>query len=471
MKKYQQIAQELEAAITKGVYCPGDKLPSIRRLADDLKVAKNTVIAALYQLESKNLIEAQPKSGFTVCSVIHPNPPESPEFETISPAIVQTPELLREIITKGAAFDIKPDETPEPENRLISKLYRLINKTMRKNSARNVSYYDEPEGAVVLREQIARHYSKVGVSLNRNQIAISGGCQHALFMALMATCKPGDNVVIESPGFYGVIQLLDELGLNAIEVPCHNISGIDVNTLQRVVSEYDVRACVVTPAFSTPTGACMPDEAKQTLALLAEEYDFAVIEDDIYGDLGFHFRPKPIKHFDNHERVILCGSFSKSLSRELRVGWISGARWHNAICRLKLVTLLASNSSVQLALAEFMASGDYQRYLKQRVQQLEQNRNALLSYLQNQGPEEIQYTSPIGGLCIWVKLPAQLDTVSLYHKALEQGIVLAPGALFTSHNDFSNYLRLSFCHPLTESRAQALKILMLLTEFGASVSV
>ena len=464
MNKYQQIAQELENAIHQGVYCPGDKLPSIRSLALKLKVAKNTVIAALYLLESKNLVEAQPKSGFIIRSTIHNNPPEPPKFETISPTTVQTPELLREIITKGAAFDIKPDETPEPENRLISKLYRLINKTMRKNSARNALYYDEPEGALVLREQITRHYSKLGVYLNHNQIAISGGCQHALFMALMATCKPGDNVVIESPGFYGVIQLLDELGLNAIEVPCNSLSGIDIAVLNQVVTEFDVRACVVTPAFSTPTGACMPDEAKQTLALLAEEYDFAVIEDDIYGDLGFQFRPKPIKHFDNYNRVILCSSFSKSLSRELRVGWIAGARWHNTICRLKLVSLLAGNASAQVALAEFMASGDYQRYLKQRVRQLELNRNALLSTLQSQWPETIQYTSPSGGLCIWLKLSTKLDTVSLYHKALQQGIALTPGALFTSHNDFSNYLRLSFCHPLTESRAQALKNLMLLTE-------
>jgi DNA-binding transcriptional MocR family regulator len=454
--KYECVADALERAIEKGKYRAGDKIPSIRMLARDFSVAKNTVISALQHLESKSLIEAKAKSGFTVRQVLNFTPPSSPVFKDIRPSLVSIPDLLQEVIAKGAAFDIKPSEPVPAEHNLIVKLHRHINKAMRTQSVRKTLYYDEPMGFGLLREQIAHHYGRLNLPLHASELCITGGCQHALLLSLMATCEPGDNVIIESPGYYGIIQLLDELGLHAIEIPCHSVSGLDVDVLSQVLTRYDVKACVVTPAFSTPTGSCMPDDAKVRVLELAEKYDFAVIEDDIYGDLGFKFRPKPIKYFDRTERVILCSSFSKSLSRDLRTGWIVGSRWQKKIRRLNLVTHLAGNQAIQTGLATFLASGDFIRYLNYRTTQLELCRNSLLNLLVNHWGNSVRFTNPSGGLSTWVELTEDIDTLDIYYRAIEHQIILTPGALFTSHNDFSRFLRLSYCHPITDGREAAI---------------
>jgi DNA-binding transcriptional MocR family regulator len=455
--KYQHIAEHFESRIIEGYLYPGEKLPSIRQIAQTYQVAKNTAISALQLLEAKALIEAKPKSGFIVKQRATNSLPTLPSFQNIQPSAVTIPELLQQVIARGAAFDIKPNEPVDSPHHLITKLHRNINKAMRGQQARKTVYYDEPQGFAPLRTQVAHHYAKLGLSLDTAKVYTTSGCQHSLLLALMATCQPGDNVIIESPGFYGVIQLLDELGLKAIEVPCHSVSGIDIEAVSMVLNKYKVAACVVTPAFSTPTGACMPDDAKIALLELAEKYGFAVIEDDIYGDLGFHFRPKPIKHFDRGDNVILCSSFSKSLSRDLRVGWVYAGKWYKRIQRLKLVSHLAGSQSVQAGLSEFVASGDYSRYLNFRTNQLAEQRQMLINEMLKIWGTEVKFSQPLGGLCLWAELPGLKDTLSLYHLALKLNIVITPGALFSANNDFSQFLRLSFCHPLTEQRKTAFK--------------
>lgn len=455
--KYHVVADRLENNIKNGVYAEGDKLPSIRHLVKAMGVSKNTIISALQLLERKSLIESKPKSGFVVKHLTVFPPPPSPVFDVIQPTPISLPELLQNVLSNGAAFDIRPSETNNSEHHLINKLHRLINKHTRTQSIRKTQYYDDPMGHAPLREELSRHYSRLGVKLTGAEICTTAGCQHALFLALLATCTTGDNVVVESPGFYGVIQLLQELNLNVIEVPCNPISGLDVEVLAKVTSQYNVKACVVTPAFSTPTGACMPDDAKSALIELANTRNFAIIEDDIYGELGFRFRPKPIKYFDTDNRVVLCSSFSKSLSRDLRIGWIAGARWHKKIQRLKLISHLAGNQAIQGGLCEFMVDGSYTKYLRYRRNQLEQQRNDLLRTLSAVFKDELKSTLPIGGLSLWLALPKQHNSVSLYHAALAKNITLTPGALFSTKPNFNHYLRMSFCHPMTEGRVEAIK--------------
>ena len=455
--KYKVVAQAIETLIIEQKLQPGDKVHSIRKLSADYGVAKNTVIHALHLLESKSLIEARPKSGFVVKPSQVSTPPTVPIFDDIKPSKVAIPDLLQNVMLRGAAFDITPTAPTEPAQSLMSKLHRNINKNMRTQAAKKVMYYDEPQGNRLLREQLALHYRYLGVDAEANQMTVTGGCQHALFLALMATCNPGDNVIIESPGFYGVIQLLDQLGLHAIEVPSHSQAGLNVEVLQQTLTQFSVSACVVSPAYATPSGASMSDEDKELLVALANRYNFALIEDDIYGDLGFRQRPKPLKSFDSEDRVILCSSFSKSLSRDLRIGWVIGGQWQERINRLKLVSHLACNQSVQLALFQFMQEGDFKRYLRHIRSTLETQRNQLVHALHKYWEGKVKFAVPDGGLSMWVELPSSVDTLTLYNKALANNIVITPGVLFSVERDFSHFMRLSYCHPTTGQREQAIK--------------
>lgn len=456
MTKYAELADRLEQQIRGGAFRSGAKLPSIRQLCLHHKLAKNTVIHALHLLERRGMVVAQAKRGFVVTQQHQISVPEEPVFDNIQPARVSIPDLLQDVILRGAAFDIKPSEAPSRLPPLLSTLHRMINKAMRTQAGRKAFYYDEPLGSGALREQLAALYMPLGLACSPQALCITNGCQHGLFLALMATCKPGDNVVIESPGFYGVIQLLDQLGLSAIEVPSHSETGLNIEVLASVLASHPVAACVVSPSFSTPTGACMPDQNKQALIALANQHQLAIIEDDIYGDLGFASRPVPLKVSDTEDRVILCSSFSKTLSRDIRLGWIIGGRWHRQITQLKLVSQLSCNQSVQAGCTEFLAEGHYKRYLRQTSQTLQRHQQQLLNGLQRIWGSDIRVSQPKGGLSLWAELPQGSDSLMLYGQALTRGIVLTPGALFSVNRDFSRFIRLSFSHPLTPGREKAL---------------
>ena len=270
--------------------------------------------------------------------------------------------------------------------------------------------------------------------------------------------------MIESPGFYGVIQLLDKLGLHAIEIPSHSAQGIDIDALQSALKQYNVAACVISPSFSTPSGACLSVSAKQTLMTLANHYDFAVIEDDIYADLSFGQTLSPIKSLDTENRVILCSSFSKSLSRDLRLGWIMGARWHKDIVRLGVISHIANSLAVQEGLHTFLRDGDFKRYLNQIRKQLAVQKNQMVGALQHFWGDDIRYSNPNGGLSLWVEFTSSIDSLRLYKQALTHQILITPGTLFSVERDFSNFMRLSFCHPTKGQRETALQQLQALSQ-------
>jgi DNA-binding transcriptional MocR family regulator len=455
--QYQHIAETLEKKIADKQWISGEKLPSIRQLCEQYQISKNTVIHALYELEAADFIEARPKTGYFVTSVFRHNSPSQIEPLTLTPTAVNMPSLFYDIMQRGAAFDILPN-TPDttPSNHVLS-LIRHLNKAQRNSPQRKVMHYDSPLGSSELRFQIKEHYRGVGLNLAVDDFCITAGCQNALFLALMVSCKPGDNVAVESPAFYGVLQLLQQLQLKVIEISSSTTEGFDPQELAKALQKWPIRACVVTPAFATPSGASMPLENQQQLINLANDHDVALIEDDIYGDLCFGERARPLKALDTQQRVILCGSFSKSLSRDLRLGLIAGGRWHEKITRLKLVTQLASNQSTQQGLAEFMAKGHYRRHLHYYRQILKRQRDQLIQCLQKYWPQSVCFSIPQGGLVIWVQVDQHIDTVKFYQQALAEGIVLTPGALFSASGYYNNYLRLSFAHPTVGRRENAIK--------------
>jgi DNA-binding transcriptional MocR family regulator len=195
--------------------------------------------------------------------------------------------------------------------------------------------------------------------------------------------------------------------------------------------------------------------ARQQLLALAEQHDLAIIEDDIYADTAFARAPDPLRALDRSERVILCGSFSKSLSRDLRLGWISGARWHRQILRLKLVTQLASSRSLQQGVAEFLRDGGYAAHLRRQADALQRQCAQLRGAVQS-WPTAPRCSAPQGGLALWVELAPGTDTLRVYPQALAQGLVITPGPLFSVSGQFRHCLRLSFAHPWNPARRAAL---------------
>lgn len=453
--RYQQLEQWLLQGIIDGRWKLGDRLPSIRELCAQQGLSKATVQHALQRLEVQGLVEVRPKAGHFVTLVpINTRPPrvisriEAPRPVTVS-------DLLLDIMGRSAAFDLLPELHAGELPPGIVALNRAIGRALRRQRGGDSQYYDKPAGDLKLREQLTLMLAKRGWPVGPDELCITSGCQHALFLALMACCQRGDVVAVESPGFYGVLQLLEQLGLQVLEIPTSTATGIDIDALEEALGRWDVQACVVSPAFATPGGALMPGAARHRLMTLAEKHDLAIIEDDIYAESGFLHVPDTLKALDESNRVIHCSSFSKVLSRDLRLGWISGARWHKRILHLKLVTQLASSRYLQQGVAEYMEEGELSAHLRRQRKLLRERRDRLLASL-HAWPVPVRVSVPQGGLAVWLELPDRVDTLAAYHKALDAGVVITPGPLFSASDEYANCLRISFSHPWDKRRILAL---------------
>ena len=295
-----------------------------------------------------------------------------------------------------------------------------------------------------LRIQIARRLLYCGCSLNPDEILITSGCQEAVTLSLMAVCRPGDTVAIESPTYYNHLQTLELLRLKAIEIPTHPRQGISLEVLEDVLEKKKARACLFITNFGNPLGSLIPDERKKALAEMLVKYEVPLIEDDIYGDLSFSGeRPRTVKAFDREGQVLLCSSFSKTLAPGYRIGWVSPGRFQTEVERLKSVCTIGTATAPQMAIAEFLTNGGYDHHLRKirriYMRQIWSMSQAVGKFF----PQGTRITRPAGGFVLWVELPAGIDSLLLYEQALKAGITIAPGPIFSVRQDYRNCVRLS----------------------------
>lgn len=456
---YQDLENELVSGINSGLIPVGMKLPSIRQQCDTRKISKATVIHAYQRLEAAGLVEVRAKSGYFVILRKTQHPVPSPHKIVSVPRLVDMSDVMRDIMAQSAAFDISPQADKRSDMPVgINELNRSLSRALRRQSGSEHQYYDEPAGLLALRKQICSRYQRFGCNFHESEVIVTAGCQHALSLALQLCCKPGDIVAVESPGFYGVLQLLESMGLQVLEIPVTAEQGISVDALTEVLEKWGISACVVTPSFATPVGSVIPEGARNKLLELAERYQFKIVEDDIYGDLSFSHRIPPLKQLDKNNSVILCGSYSKSLSRELRLGWVISSSEQKTLMRLKMVNMLALSRYVQQGLSDFLEDGGYDKHIRKQKVQLQQQRDQLIDLLFSHWRElgDIRVSQPEGGLTLWVELEEAYDVSASYLEAREQGIIITPGNLFTAQTQYRNCLRLSFAHPWNERRQMAL---------------
>ncbi|MEH6578281.1 MAG: PLP-dependent aminotransferase family protein [Amphritea sp.] len=455
---YEQLEQQLHQQIESGQLAHGSRLPSVRVLCAEHQLSKSTVLTAYARLEAAGLIEARPKSGYFVCRQSIPLKLPRESQPDMQPAFITVDRLLLDIMEQSAAFDIRPGAS---QLEFSEPLRRCLARAARGQTGQEQHYYDEPAGLIGLRQQLVRRCADGGSQIGTDEIVVTGGCQHSLLLALMAVTESGDTVAVESPGFYGVLQLIESLGLKAVEVPSSPTTGVSPDALELAMQHWPIKAVVLTPNYATPTGACMPEMHKQRILKLIQAHNVALIEDDIYADLTFSLqRPRTLHSYDrengNSGSVILCSSFSKSLSRDLRIGWIVPGRFMASVKKLKLVTQLASSRTSQKAVQMFLQEGGYDRFLRKRRQQLSQQCRQLQLLISELFPQATGCSQPEGGIALWLELPESVDTLALYNRARMQGISITPGSLFTSQSRYNNCLRLSFAHPWTQERVAAL---------------
>jgi DNA-binding transcriptional MocR family regulator len=456
---YEKVASRINALIGQGTFKPGDRIPSIRDLSRQMRVSVNTVKEAYQLLEIRRVVTARPQSGYYVTSALPDVPAAAAQAEAPPVAAeVANVALLQRVIRHFSDPALLPLGMAVPDAALVpaDKLTRMMAMQARNHPARAAGYIPPP-GDRRLREQIARRALLAGCSLAPEEIVITNGCLEAVGLALRALCRPGDTVAVESPTYFSFLQLVESLGLRVLEIPATPAEGMSLDVLRYALERNRVRACVAITCFSNPLGSLMPDDRKRELAQLLARHDAVLIEDDIYAELSFDDR-RPQAARARDDRVILCSSFSKTLAPGYRIGWIAAGRLHEEIERLKFITNVATASPPQLAIAEFLENGGYERHLRTVRRSYAQNVAAMGEAIGRAFPPGTRVTRPAGGFVLWIELPGGASALELFNRGLTRGISIAPGPLFSACGSFGEYFRVSAAtwNPVIEAAVKTL---------------
>jgi DNA-binding transcriptional MocR family regulator len=450
---YEKVASHIASLIERGALRPGNRIPSVRRMSRQQDVSIATVLMAYMKLENQGLIEARPQSGHYVRARARPALPEPRQARACTTAsrvsvaalVAKVYGALRDphILPFGGAF-------PSPELLPTEKLNRILATIARTSGGAGISY-DPPPGYPPLRHRIARRSVEWGVMLGPDEIITTVGAMEALHLCLRAVTKAGDMVAIESPAYYGLLQLIESLGIKAVEVPANPRSGMDLGALEEVLDRHRIKACLAIPNFNNPLGSAMPDEGKVRLVEMLARREIPLIEDDIYGDLYFgDARPRPAKAFDRDGLVMLCSSFSKTLAPGYRVGWAAPGRFRAEVERLKFAQTVATPTLPQMAIADFIENGGYDHHLRGLRRRLCSQVERVSAAVAEHFPEGTRVSRPAGGFVLWVELPAGASGLELHARALDFGISVAPGPIFSAKPRFSNCIRVSCGYPWSE---------------------
>jgi DNA-binding transcriptional MocR family regulator len=465
LKLYEKLADEIGEAVRRGVFAAGERIPSVRQASQRHGVSIKTVLHAYALLEGRGLIETRPQSGYFVRELAAtPQTGREPAAPTPAPAPASEVDVSRLVLStlrSIRAHDAVPLGSPYPDPTLFPwrRINQYANAIARRHSSWNL-IDDLPPGNPELIRQIARRYAENGVPVDPDEIIITLGATEAINLSLQAVAKPGDTVVVESPTFYAMLHAIERLGMRAIAVTTHPTEGIDIEVLAQVISEQKIAACMVMPNFQNPMGFQMPDKRKKQLVDLLTAHDIPAIENDVYQELYFgEARPTTLKNFDTKGLVLHCASFSKSLTASYRIGWAMPGRFRPQVEKLKFLNTLTTPSVPQVAVADYLRQDGYDRHLR-HVRKFYRHQARLMSAMvQRFFPSGTRISAPQGGYVLWVQMPERVDSMRLYQAALARGITVGPGYMFSTRNDFRNFIRLNYSYPWAAQTEAALKTL------------
>jgi len=460
--KYDQVSRYINELIEKGDLKPGDKAPSLRKLSKQLGVSIATITQSYVNLEDQGILTAKPQSGFYVNALVNQINDIARSAATPGQARrVRFGDLFEEVFRNANNPRITPFGTSNPSMDLlpVKSLTRATRSIISRYPQKSMDYLFPP-GDLKLREQIAQQYAQTYTRVSANDIIITSGATEALSISLRSVAKRGDIIAVESPTYFAVLRMIEQMGMLAVEIDTDPVTGLNLDALEEAFDTMDISAVLASPNISNPLGCQMPEDNKRELVSMLAERDIPLIEDDVYGSVYFGDKPpRPAKSYDLNNIVLSCSSFSKTLAPGHRIGWVIAGRYHKKFLQFKQAWSSATSSINQLALAEFLSSGQYDRHLvRLRVSMREQVEKGRFMIARN-FPEGTRVSNPHGGSVLWVEMPRGCDSIDIFNRALEHNIGVTPGILFSATRRFRNHLRINCGFPWNDANQSALKTL------------
>ncbi|WP_028967122.1 PLP-dependent aminotransferase family protein [Sphingomonas phyllosphaerae] len=415
---------------------PGARLPSIRVMAETSGVARSTVVEAYDRLAGEGVIRSRPGSGFYVAAPLAPLTLD--RLTTAPDREVDPLWMLRQSLGERR-HELMPGCGWLPDDWLAGDaLRKAMRGSARAGDASALAGYASPLGSPPLRALLARRMAEQGIEVGPDQILLTDSGTHALDLVCRFLLQPGDTVLVDDPCYFNFLALLRAHRVKMVGVRM-TLTGPDVAAFAEAAATHRPRLYLTNSGVHNPTGAALCAPTAHRLLKIADAHDMVVVEDDIFAD--FEHTPSPrLAAFDGLQRTIRIGSFSKSLSAAVRCGHIAArGDWIDAMADLRIATSMAGSPLAANLLHAVLIDGSYRRHVEGIRTRLARATARVSHRLRAIGI--MPWIEPAAGIFLWARLPDGIDAVALARRALGEGIVLAPGPVFSTGGGWRDHLR------------------------------
>jgi GntR family transcriptional regulator / MocR family aminotransferase len=450
---HQQIIHALIEEIRTGRLPPGFVLPGSRKFADQLKVNRKTVVQAYEELIAQGWLTADATRA-TFVSADFPVMDQAPAgargragrvvAQPDFPLLHRRPNLEFLAPMKGMlCFD---DGAPDTRLAPVEVLARAYRRALLEAVKANRLGYGDPKGSLRLRQAVATMLkTDRGLSCTPDNICLVRGSQMGIYLAARLLVQPGDVVVMEALSYPPAREAFLAAGAEIATVGIDG-QGLQLDELERLCRKRRVRAVYITPHHQFPTTVVLRPERRLYLMLLAEQFGFALIEDDYDHEFQFDHRPMlPLASADQGHKVIYIGSMSKLLTPSLRVGYMHGSTSviERAAAEIMVIDR-QGDPATEAAVAELMETGAIKRHTRHVLKHYAERRTVLADSLKDAFGDDVDFTLSAGGLAIWVDFKNGIDVSALAEAGRRRRVGLTPGSAHSMTGQTVQAARMGF---------------------------
>jgi DNA-binding transcriptional MocR family regulator len=444
-----QLVQWGRRRIDERVFRPGMRMPSIRKLALDKGVSRFTVVEAYERLVAHGYLDSRRGSGFYVRERTGPAlvakgepPAAAAEHEPVQNTI-DVVWLLRNMLhtsspEKGPGLGYLPGRWLDGE--LITNALRSLSR----QSGAQMLGFGTPQGFLPLRQQLQTRLEELEIGASgAQQIVLVSGITQAIDLIARLYVKPGDAVIVGDPAWFQMFGRFASQGARLVGMP-YTPDGPDLDALETLVATWRPKMLIINSVLQNPTGTSLTAAQAYRILQLAQQYDFIVVEDDVYGDLcPAGFPATRLASLDQLKRVIFLGSFSKTLAANLRVGYIAAApEVAKALADQKMLVGMTSPELNERVVYKVLTEGHYRRHVERLRTRLDGVREKTARMLEKTGLR--LYATPSAGMFLWAD--AGVDSDGLAAAGHEAGFLLTPGSLFSPHQSPTTWMRFNIAN-------------------------
>ena len=433
--RIEAVMGNIQDKIAARVYLPGMRLLSVRAQAKVMEVSVSTVVEAYERLVAKGAIVSRPGAGFYVSGPVAPL-----NLAQIGPKLDREvdPLWVSRQSLDGPQDALKPGCGWLPPEWLYQEGIRRALRNLAREDAQSLTEYATPLGHAGFRQFLQRRLLGIGVQTDSEQIMLTESGTQAIDLICRLLLEPGDTVLVDDPCYFNFHALLKAHRVNVVGVP-YTPSGPDVIQFEAVLAEYSPRLYITNSGVHNPTGASLTPRVAHTLLKLAEQSDLIIVEDDIFADFDVDNTPR-LATFDGLSRVIEIGSFSKTVSASVRCGYIAArADWIERLVDLKIATSFGNSRMAEDIVWHALTDSGYRKHMEKLRHWLAQQRVSTTEKLAELGITP--WHQPQAGMFLWCQLPEGIDAATLARDGLAQGMVLAPGNVFSQSQNAQNFMR------------------------------